>query len=68
MEQIMGKKQVETTATLSQICEAFTEWDRRYREDPEKFMSEAEHLLKQTPKTYGDAAGPYFVKILNELK
>ena len=56
------------TATLQQLSEVFTEWDRRYREDPEKFMSEALRLLKETPKTYGDACAPYLVKILKELR
>lgn len=46
---------------------AFTEWDRRYREEPERFMSEAVHLLKETPETYGQAAAPYFMAILREV-
>jgi hypothetical protein len=46
---------------------AFTEWERRYREEPERFQSEAEKLLKETPKTYGDACAPYFMTILDEL-
>ena len=54
--------------SVSEMAKAFTEWDRRYREDPDKFMSEASHLLKETPETYGDACSPYFIKLLNEIK
>ncbi len=46
---------------------AFTEWDRRYRADPEQFMNEAARLLKEDADTYGAAAAPYFVSILAEL-
>lgn len=53
-------------ATLAQLAAAFTEWDRRYREEPERFMSEAQHLLKETPETYGEAAAPYLMAILQE--
>lgn len=55
-------------ATPFEIQAAFTEWDRRFREDPEKFMSQATALLKGTPETYGEAATPYFLSILDELK
>ncbi len=56
------------TATIEQMSEAFTEWDRRYREDPEAFENEAKRLLQGSPKTYGDACGPYFNKILKEIQ
>lgn len=46
---------------------AFTEWDRRYREDPGKFMTDVEHLLGNTPATYGEACGVYFEALLQEL-
>jgi len=46
---------------------AFEEWDRRYRENPKGFMSDVEHLLGTTPKTYGEACSAYFEKLLNEL-
>ena len=51
-------------ATAGQFSGAFTEWERRYREDPDQFMSEAHKLLKETPETYGDACAPYFIEIL----
>ncbi len=53
--------------TEKDLAAAFTEWDRRYREEPERFQSEAEHLLKETPETYGAACAPYFLMILAEL-
>ena len=46
---------------------AFTEWDRRYREEPERFVSEAQRLLKEPPETYGDEAAPYFMALLDEI-
>lgn len=46
---------------------AFTEWDRRYREDPAEFMSAVEHLLGHTAATYGEACSAYFVKVLTDL-
>lgn len=55
------------SATTDAIQRAFTEWERRYREDPEKFMSEASKLLKETPASYGEACTPYFIKILQEV-
>lgn len=73
----MGKKQSNPeppkrileriNVTMDQVKAAFTEWERRYREEPERFMSEGATLLKETPGTYGDACGPYFAKILEEL-
>lgn len=55
------------TYTREDFARAFTEWDRRYREEPERFMSEAQHLLNETPETYGEYCAPYFVAILDEL-
>jgi hypothetical protein len=51
--------------TEQQLADAFTEWDRRYRQEPERFMSEAQHLLKETPETYGAACAPYLLALLN---
>ena len=61
----MAKKLV---TSLDELIAVFTEWDRRYREDPEAFVSEAVHLLKETAETYGDSAGPYFIKVMAELR
>jgi hypothetical protein len=49
----------------AQLAAAFTEWDRRYREEPERFQAEAV-LLAGTPETYGEAAAPYLLAILAE--
>jgi len=55
-----------TEVTESQLAAAFTEWDRRYREEPERFQAEATRLLKETPETYGEACAPYLLSILAE--
>lgn len=56
--------------SVSQIdcAKAFTEWERRYREEPERFQSEATKLLRETPETYGDACAPYFFAIVAEIQ
>lgn len=56
-----------TEVTEKQLAGAFTEWDRRFREEPDRFQSEAAHLLKETPKTYGEACAPYLLDILRDL-
>jgi len=55
-------------ATRSEIAAAFTEWDRRYREEPERFQSDAQRLLRGTPESYGAACAPYFLYILDEIR
>ena len=54
-------------AEEQEIAAAFSEWDRRWREEPERFESEAVHLLKGNPVTYGEACAPYFLNILHGL-
>ena len=54
--------------TREELAKVFTEWERRYREEPERFQSEAVKLLRETPETYGEACAPYFVFILDELR
>ena len=49
------------------VVRAFTEWDRRYRTDPELFDNEVEHLLRNTPDTYGARAAVYFEKVLKDV-
>jgi hypothetical protein len=48
---------------------ALTEWDRRYRDNPEQFMNEAARLLdpNQDEYTYGELAAPYFMSILEDI-
>lgn len=55
-------------ASIDQIAATFTEWERMYREEPEKFMSEAAKLLKHTPKDYGEVCAPYFLQLLERIK
>jgi len=49
------------------IAAAFTEWDRRQREDPEKFQTDFDRLAG-TSIEYGAACAPYFLSLLDELK
>jgi len=56
-----------TEVSLEQAQEIFAEWDRRYREEPETFMNEVEHLLRETPESYGEACGVYFFELLTAL-
>lgn len=60
--------QPEVTLTQPELAAAFTEWDRRHREEPDRFMSEAQHLLKETPESYGEACAPYLLKIVEDLR
>lgn len=53
------------TVTESQLAAALTEWDRRWKENPERFLSEAE-MLTQDSSTYGSASAPYLISILDE--
>lgn len=53
---------------VATLAAAFTEWDRRYREEPERFQSEAVRLLKETPQTYGAACAPYLLSILEDQR
>lgn len=57
-----------TTATVNEteLAAAFTEWDRRYREEPERFEAEAVRLLKGDAETYGEECAPYLLAILAE--
>ena len=56
------------TATEEQLAAAFTEWDRRYREEPEAFESDMARIQRgQTEEDYGTEAAAYFVEIMNDL-
>jgi hypothetical protein len=54
--------------TESELSAVFTEWDRRYREEPDRFMSEVQHLLHETPWSYGAACAAYFEQLATELR
>lgn len=46
----------------------FTEWQRRWREEPELYRLECELLTKKgTEQTYGDLAAEYFLHLASEL-
>lgn len=62
------KKKQRTTVNEKELAAAFTEWDRRFREEPERFESESCRLLKGTPETYGDACAPYLLDILQQQR
>lgn len=51
-----------------EFVKAFAEWDRRYRANPEGFMSDVEHLLENTSHSYGEACAKYFEILLKETK
>lgn len=45
---------------------AFAEWERRYREEPARFMAESARAA-ETCESYGEACAAYFVTILAEV-
>lgn len=51
---------------IATLSAAFAEWDRRYREEPETFMTEVEHLLGNTPESYGEACATYLLILLGD--
>lgn len=51
--------------TIDQLSAAFTEWERRFREEPARFQSESEKAAG-TAQSYGDAAAPYLFEILEQ--
>lgn len=57
----------EKMPSLELLARVFEEWDRRYRDDPSSFFTDVEHLLGNTPESYGEAAAIYFSALLEEL-
>lgn len=53
--------------TVTQLEATFAEWERRYREEPERFIREQERL-KWECETYGEISAAYFLAILTELQ
>ena len=53
--------------STDQEAQIFSEWDRRWRENPEWFMDQAVHLLKGTAVEYGPEAAAYFDSLAREL-
>lgn len=59
----------EMTPEERDYAAAFSEWDRRWREEPGRFQSDSERLLAgQSPDDYGAACAPYFAEILREIR
>jgi hypothetical protein len=56
---------VKNAASEKQLAAAFTEWERRFREEPERFESESQKLAG-SPESYGDACAAYILLILAE--
>jgi len=54
--------------TERELAAAFTEWDRRFREEPERFQAESVRLLRGTPESYGEACAPYLIAILEDAR
>ena len=54
-----------TPVTESTLAAAFTEWERRFREEPERFASDAARLAMGA-ESYGEACAPYLLEILAE--
>ncbi|MCO4819809.1 MAG: hypothetical protein KC517_09305 [Bacteroidetes bacterium] len=52
----------------NEIVKVFTEWDRRYRANPDDFYNSVQHLLQNTPDTYGAGAAVCFTEILKEVR
>ena len=48
------------------FAKAFTEWERRFREEPEAFMSQME-TASQTVASVGEAQANYFITLLDEI-
>lgn len=51
----------------SRLVDAFAEWDRRFRAEPDRYESQAVHLLSGDPTSYGLAAGTHFLELLQEV-
>jgi hypothetical protein len=56
------------TISESQLVSAFTEWERRYRQNPERFQSEATKLQKVQPETYAAACASYIFAMLERAQ
>jgi len=62
----MSDRKIRTTVYA--LVVALTEWERRYREEPERFMSEYVRFTTLTPASYGENAARYLVALLDEAQ
>lgn len=51
--------------TRTQLAGAFTEWRRRFEEEPDRFSSEAE-VAADGATAYGDTCAPYLLMVIAE--
>lgn len=54
-------------AARTLFAAAFTEWERRYREEPEQFMSDFARYTELSPESYGDRCADFFAGLLDEV-
>ena len=52
---------------LEDYVAAFAEWERRYRDEPDRFYTDAQRLA-ETVEDLGRARAAYFVEILGEVR
>jgi hypothetical protein len=50
----------------ARLTAAFTEWERRYREDPEGFLSDQQRLA-ETEETLGEQRAAYLMELLDGI-
>lgn len=48
------------------LAAAFTEWERMYREEPTKYMSDHERLA-ETAETLGEQRAAYLLELMDKL-
>ena len=54
---------------VAEMVDVFTEWDRRYRENPRGFRSDVERFLAgETIEEYGQSATQTFLMFFEELQ
>jgi hypothetical protein len=51
--------------TKDQLVAALTEWERRYREEPDRFMSDQERIA-ETAETLGEQRAVYLIELLTQ--
>jgi hypothetical protein len=56
---------VDQKQLLVVFAKAFTEWERRYRETPERFATDMERAALDA-KTYGEQAAAFFYELVAE--
>lgn len=60
---IVNQDDVSVVTSKAELAAAFTEWERRYREEPEAYMTDQERLA-ETEETLGDQRAVYLLELL----